>query len=402
MDDEIQLISDGDGVAVIGESTAVERFLDSLGLLSSSKDLGSQRLGTILRVGAEVAQVGSDIAANSGRWLKLTVESAQAIKDFGLTESKVPGVSWAMAGPRGSMKKWLEIETGPGSSLTNPASLSGVAVMMAQLARQHEMAEIKDYLATIDTKVDDVRRAQKDHELSRVIGAGYDIASAMHVREHTGRVDDVTWSTVQGRTQTITDALGWALLRLDALAEKVECNTKIGDLAKAAREAETEVQVLLAVAARCFELQDALDVLRLDRVLDASPGELEGHRLALKQDREDRRELIARTTERLVARVDAAAGTDNLKVLLHPTKSRAVVESINHVGIAVDEFHRPLGIQSGRTSLEPTAWWDAARDSRQLKNAAAEAGPKALKGVLAIVVTVVSAGVAKKVAKDGE
>ncbi|MGW4514321.1 hypothetical protein ACWEO4_20410 [Streptomyces sp. NPDC004393] len=41
----------------------------------------------------------------------------------------------------------------------------------------------------------------------------------------------------------------------------MERTTKIGDLAKAAKEAESEVQELLAVVARCFELQDALDVL---------------------------------------------------------------------------------------------------------------------------------------------
>ena len=42
MDNEIQLISDGDGLAVIGNPTAVERFLVSEGL--SSKDLGLHRL----------------------------------------------------------------------------------------------------------------------------------------------------------------------------------------------------------------------------------------------------------------------------------------------------------------------------------------------------------------------
>ena len=35
MDNEIELISDGEGLAVIGESTAVERFVASLGLLGS-------------------------------------------------------------------------------------------------------------------------------------------------------------------------------------------------------------------------------------------------------------------------------------------------------------------------------------------------------------------------------
>src|SRR5690349_18302844 len=44
LDGEIQLISDGDGLAVIGEPSAVERFLLSEGL--PSKDLGLPRLGS--------------------------------------------------------------------------------------------------------------------------------------------------------------------------------------------------------------------------------------------------------------------------------------------------------------------------------------------------------------------
>lgn len=51
MDDEIQLLSDGDGMAVIGNAIAVERFLESLGLLSASLDLGLHRLGAVLRTG---------------------------------------------------------------------------------------------------------------------------------------------------------------------------------------------------------------------------------------------------------------------------------------------------------------------------------------------------------------
>jgi hypothetical protein len=44
MDDEIQLISDGDGLAVIGHPAAVERFLVSEGL--PARDLGLRRLRT--------------------------------------------------------------------------------------------------------------------------------------------------------------------------------------------------------------------------------------------------------------------------------------------------------------------------------------------------------------------
>lgn len=90
MDDEIQLISDGAGVAVIGDSAAVERFLASEGLLPST-DLGLPKARRVLGVGSAAAQAGSEIAANSGRWVKLTEESAQMVKKYGLMESKTPG-----------------------------------------------------------------------------------------------------------------------------------------------------------------------------------------------------------------------------------------------------------------------------------------------------------------------
>ena len=50
MDNGIELISDGDGLAVIGEPSAVERFLATVGL--PSKDLGLPRLSKLLNVGA--------------------------------------------------------------------------------------------------------------------------------------------------------------------------------------------------------------------------------------------------------------------------------------------------------------------------------------------------------------
>ncbi|MCM2578848.1 hypothetical protein [Streptomyces meridianus] len=87
-----------------------------------------------------------------------------------------------------------------------------------------------------------------------------------------------------------------------------------------------------------------------------------------------------------MARMDAAADTANSNVLLHLSAHRAVVGSINHVGIVVGEFRGPLGIKSGRHSMEATRWWDAVRDPAQLKNAAVEAGRKAAIGAGVAVV----------------
>ena len=285
------------------------------------------RLGSVISTGATAAQAGSEIAANSGRWLKLTEKSAQLVKKYGLMESETPGVSHAMVGQPGSIKSWLQVVKGPGSLLTNPAVLAGAAGVMAQVAMQQTMNEITDYLATIDEKVDDVLRAQKDAVLARMIGAGLVIEEAMTAREHGGRVNEVTWSKVQAAPATIAETQAYALRQLDALAEKLERETRIGDLADAADDAQSRAQEWLAVLARSFQLQDAIAVIELDRVLDAAPDDLDGHRLGLKAARQDRLELISRSTERLMARLDAAASRANSKVLFHPARSRDGVHS---------------------------------------------------------------------------
>ena len=197
-----------------------------------------------------------------------------------------------------------------------------------------------------------------------MIGVGFDIDEAMTLREHGGRVNEVTWSKVQGSSATIARTQAYALRQLDALAEKLERKTRIGDLAEAAKEAEAKAQDWLAVLARCFQLQDAIAVLELDRVLDAAPDDLDGHRLGLKAARQKRLDTISQTTERLLARMDAAAGTANAKVLLNPLKSPAVVRSREHVAVAVTDFHGRLGIESGRQSVEARAWTSAASEFR--------------------------------------
>lgn len=364
MANEIQLISDGDGLAVIGDPAAVERFLVSEGL--PSKDLGLPRLGTVLSTGSAAAQAGSEVAGNSGRWVKLTEESAQAIKKYGLRKSSKTGLSTGVVkgSKGGQVGGFVSFVRSPGSLLTNPALLAGAAGIMAQVAMQQTMDEITDYLATIDEKLDDVLRAQKDAVLADMIGVDLVIDEAMIIREQVGRVSEVTWSKVQATSATITRTQAYALRRLDALAEKMEQKTKISNLAKTTKEAESQVQEWLAVLARCFQLQDAIAVLELDRVLDAAPDDLDRHLLGLKAARQNRLDLISRSTERLMARMDAAAGTANAKVLLHPTRSRDVVQSSNDVGIAVGDFHGRLGIERGRQSWEARRWADAATEVR--------------------------------------
>lgn len=366
MSDEIELISDGDGLAVIGDPLAVERFLSSAGVPSKDLQL-HQKLGSALNAGSGVAQAGSQIASNSGRWVKLTEESAKALKIGKAMKGSSDGVSRAVATTsKGKITKILEFTTtgSVGSMLTNPAMLAGAAGIMAQLAMEQTMEEITEYLAVIDEKVDDILRAQKDGAIAEMVGVGMVIDDAMLRREHVGHVSEVTWSSLHGAAQTIATTQAYALRQLDALAEKMEKKSKVGDLAKLAGTAEATVEEWLAVLARCFQLQDGLAVLELDRVLASSPDDLERHRSAVRAGRMKRRNLISESTERLLSRMDAAAQSANEQVLFHPLKSGTVVRSGNEVAADVTDFHERLGIDSGRVAIETKRWRVAVGEAR--------------------------------------
>jgi len=364
MDDEIELVSDGDGVMLFGDAKAIDLFLVSEGL--ESRELDLKRLIPLLGAGGAAMSAAGQIAENAGRWVKLTEKSAQLKKVAdALMTGSTPGAKRAiLTTGKGKTAHILEIVQRPTELLANPAVLAGVGGLMAQMAMQRQMDEIADYLAVIDQKVDDILRAQKDSVLAGMIAAGLTIDEALTVRQHVGRVSEVTWSKVQNTSMVIASTQAYALRQLDALAEKLERDTHVDALAKTSKEAGRTVQEWLVVLARCFQLHDGLAVLELDRVLDAAPHELEAHRLGLKTARQNRLDLIARSTSRLLARMDATAGLTNTEVLLNPFNSRAVVEATNRAGAAVNGFHAVMGIDGDREALEARRWVAAAESTR--------------------------------------
>ncbi|WP_211225713.1 hypothetical protein [Nocardioides alkalitolerans] len=366
--EEIQLVADDHGLAVIGNPNAVEQFLAAEGLVAvgpSSTGLGVGRLRGLLSTGSAAAQGASDITANSGRWVKLSSESAKSMNKYGLRKSSKTGLSTGvLKGEKGQVKGFVEFVRGPGTALTNPAMLAGAAGMMAQLAMQQTMDEITDYLERIDAKLDDVLRAQKDSVVSRLTGAGMAIDEAMTVSRARGKVDEVTWSKVQNLSTTIAEVQGYALAQLDALAGKLESAGKVSDIADAAAAAAMSTQEWLAVLARTFQLQEGLDVLELDRVLDASPDEVDGHRRGLGEARRKRLTDIGRATEQLLTRIILAAAIANEKVLLHPAASPKAVRASDQVSGSIRSFHGLLGLEPTGEAVEVRRWSAAASEVR--------------------------------------
>ena len=201
---------------------------------------------------------------------------------------------------------------------------------------------------------------RKDAVLADMIGVDLIVEDALIVRDEVGRVSDITWSKVQATSQTLARTQAYALRELDAIAERLQKKADIGEIAKATREAEPKVREWLAVLARTFQLQEGVSVLELDRVLDASPEELESHHTGLLKARANRLERIGRSTAALLTQMDETVRKANAKVLLNPFDSPAAVKSSNQVAAEVHSLRGRLGIEDGHEATDAKRWGAAA------------------------------------------
>jgi hypothetical protein len=168
---------------------------------------------------------------------------------------------------------------------------------------------------------------------------------------------------VSGESNTILEVQDAALIKLGALADKVDGKSKTGELKRATQQVERDVAIQLAILARCFELHDQFRVVELDHVLATAPQKLEGHRLGLAEARQKRRAAVLERTGRVMERMDAAGAIVNANIILHARAARSVISSLNATGAAVDDFHALLGIKTGRDVLSTQRWREAPRPS---------------------------------------
>lgn len=401
MRDEIELVNDGDGLAIVGDISAVERFLTSMGLRESAIALHIDKIGRALETGSDLANGVAKMVERSGRYVKLTKESAAQLKSEGFMETKTKGVSYAMFGRPGDVSKWVEVENTAGAVLTSPAMLAGAAGLMAQFARQAEAQELKALLLRMDSKLDDVRRRQRDEVLARLDRAVESVDEALAIREHGGD-SKTAWDKVVAESGTIAQTRADALRALESLADKVEGITSVGRLAKAITEVEKETALWLTVLARTFQLDNEYKILEIDRVIESAPSKLEYHRRALDETLGKRHQILVEKTQHLITRMEKAGEFARANVILHAGAAGAIIDSANQIGAAVEEFREPMGIGAIHVDQLTTRWFEAIKDPEQLRTAAADIGPKIGIAALSLAGAVVTLAVAAAAAHQDD
>ena len=358
----IDIISDGTGIALFGDPQQLDLFIKKEGLVARPLEL--ERIAGVLGKASTVTSGASQAALNAGRWVKLSDKSARALKHSTMMKgSSDEFVRAIFTGDKGKIKGIVEFVK-PGTAIANPAALMSISGMMTQLALQQSIDEIGEYLAVIDAKIDDIIRVQKDSVIADMLGVGMVIDEAMTIRGHMGKVSAVTWSKVQATSYQIARTQAYALLQLDDISGSLKKEKNIPALVKATKEAEKPISEWLAILARCSQLADAVGVLELDRVLDSTPEDVESYRVALNTARQQRMELIAANTTELIGLVNTVSSYADGKLLLNPFESPAIIKASNSIGTRVEEFQSVLEIGDSREAITARLWADAALELR--------------------------------------
>lgn len=375
---DIVALTDDKGILLLGDPTQIDNSLQEQGVVARAVTPRNAAVA-----GAVVQGVGQFLA-ESGRYLKLTPESAAAVKSLGgFSANAVGDVAGVLRAENGQILKHLAFQAPGKAALGTPAAPIAVGAMMTQLAIEQAISDVTSYLEEIDAKIDKLLEHQQDLDWARLNGVALLIQDAMSMRDKRGALPETTWDQIQGTAQTLATCQALALKKLDRLSRDVQSASKLGDVEDATKKVRDEVQMWLNTLAATANLQDKVAVLELDRVAQRTPEELEAHERALRETRNERLERLDNAIEVIAAQMRDAAAAANGKKVLRPRIVAHIHENHEEARQHALAFAKALGLDvSESEALESVTWTKAVATlleerASQARNAAVEAASKA-------------------------
>lgn len=361
MVESIQVIDDGDSMALLGDLEAIDGFLQSHHLQSLAEPINPHTDRGYLS--GMVAQVLGDRAI-SGKWVRQDGKAPKTLSQYDLHRDQRTGLSagTVLVKDGGEAQGGQRFLGGVESALS-PVLLTSIGALITQYELQQTMQAMVKYLQRIDRHVGDILRAQRDTVLTNMVGANLVIEDALAARNQIGHVSQTTWDKVQATSLAIAQAQAYAIRQIDDITEKMGDGSGAHDPGTDMGNYRDQINEWLAVLAGSLRLQDAGTILELDRVAQVEPDELDQHRRAAKTSREHRVRVISDNADHLLKQVDQTAEKANQEVLLHPQQSPRIVDYCNLIKQDMAEFGQGIGLDRSSDPLISRPWLDAARDT---------------------------------------
>jgi hypothetical protein len=379
-ENEIEIVTNGDEVAVFGPARAVDRFVKYIATIGESEKFNSGKLASFVSQVAGGADAASKISETSGRWLQMTAESAKKVRELGLMPSAKHGngIAHAILGEPGEIAGWLQVEVGSKTLFANPAVLSGVSNYLSQQSLQMDLKYIKETLQSLDEKLDDVLRGQLDENLSSLGGITLTIRDAKTRQSHNnGIVNSITWSQLDAQSFEISKLQEKALRKLDEIKSKALKLNKISSAPKDLEKIESEIALWLTVLGRTMELREELACLELASVENVLPTQLASHSRGITASLENRRTEIRAFVSSFLAEISQSSRVALKNVILHSKKANNSIDIVNNIAETGAKFASAFGDNVQPKVIDHVSVRVAMRDKDQLVTAGAEIATKA-------------------------
>lgn len=347
----VSIIQDEQGITFLGDAGVIDLWLKSEGF--DSKAFKAKAVQTV-SMASKGAQKASDAMVESGRWVKLTKESAELVAKYGKNGKKGALQAGVVRQPNGRIIKHLKF-TQPGQ--LNPAMLTGISGVMVQMALEQAVSEITDYLKDIDAKLDDLLRDQKDQTVSKLAGISHMIDETMLIYQQVGSISETTWSKVSSCPQDIATIQAYAIAKIKGLTEKVEREQDPKQIRPLTQQIRQEIHQWLGMLASAVKMQDQVSCIELARVCQGEPEQLEAHKKGIVLARNKRLEEIEQSLNALGEQLEAKANTVGGQVLLNPYSSPHAIANIESITGDLNAFANTLQLRHIHLQVEGGPTW---------------------------------------------
>lgn len=371
VNDEVEIIGDENAIVAFGQGKSLTQFLKDYGILERATSLSKNQINLFIGKAAGAVQTASEAIANSGMYIKLTPEDAKRLRESGLLKSKnLPtGQSYVMFGEPGKISSWVKADVRPGSLLTNPGVVSGVAGLMAQQALQSQLQQFHERFDSVENKLDVMIQGRRTNQLAQLAAMVEVVQDAKIKSEaNSGLVNQTLWSTIDSERKAIAVARHTAIGELEALADKTEKFSSEKDIKKLSKEGPDlveQVALNLAVLGKCLELDYEVGILELATVDYSVPQEADNHRNGIEQVLQKNRRTTIIKASNAVDRIEATSAIAYSQLILHYGESTRAIEALNGVNNNLNQFKSAFDEIAEGEELVALPWNRAIRDPKQ-------------------------------------
>lgn len=257
-------------VAVTGDDTAVivGRPTDVLHL-GSVVDEVPRSLLTAVTVGNAAMQALVSAGEMSGQLVRLTAESAAALRTYGPMTDASGAVMGVVRDQNGQFVKLLRF-----TSLDGVAAVASLGPALSAIALQMQLKQISRQLVEIEQITRRIEQNQDDELAAGVNGDLRTLREAYDLLVRTGIISDTQWSKIAALTSSVNTRAGQTSLRFQHVIEDLEqvrrdgtsersCHERLSRLTRVEQRNPLQVIDLYVKAQQSAVLFEHLHVHRL-------------------------------------------------------------------------------------------------------------------------------------------